>query len=854
MDSGPRTAFQLGNYNCVERMRASPIGVEFRAKLYRLGGVETQYAVTRLHPHLENDAKFVMRLGAAVRMQSQLEHPSIGKSNALEAGGGDRFLVADYIHGVDLKQLRSMLAERRETLSPDIAASIIADVVSAVDYAHGRTDLLADGVVHAGLSPSTVMLTAEGGVKVTGVGLLRAFQQGSWTADPGLEEFLPFLSPEVLHGEPPQFSSDVWAIGALLWELASGAPPFPNATIETLGQSYLDGPGTSPRGETALTALARRCLQPVASERFSSVSELAKALDGWLAERRPQAERDRRLLAQRLITRPRSTGIFQVVAPGEWASALTGVTAGAPAAKKGWSPPVPGKPKSEDGSDEDHAPEIETVMEIEADMEEDHVPAARPTPPPLPALPPTGKYDLRDLAAATANPQALESTGVDLAAPHPEKSAADLFAPIAVNDTDPTWRRAKNAGDLFEPIGDADPTLPKPKVRPEEDFGDVDVTVQSDKPPEMPVETAATPSVVDPLAATGAGQADPLPATVTVAPPPPSERPPAIVLHAAAAMITSSVDDIFAPSPTDDPAKLFGGAAPGVPLESTESMPSVATLAAKAVNQYTPAVVVAVEAREPLAPSLPPPPVVPLPPRISQPRAVVRPKSRVGLALALAGALVVVAGGIAFVKFSHVGDSKKPVPIEPIEEPIAKPDLPTEKKPEPPVAAIEKPVTKPTPPPVVEEHPAPIPDGGAGFSITSAPPGAQLFVDGTPRGATPQPVDLTPGRHHVVIAAPGKILWKREVDNAHGNIVATLEDAHLALGKGAGLKVRCKTPDARIFVDATDTGVACPNEHRIEVEPGAHKVSIYLLRTGHTVERDVDLKASSSSSARVYFK
>jgi hypothetical protein len=202
-----------------------------------------------------------------------------------------------------------------------------------------------------------------------------------------------------------------------------------------------------------------------------------------------------------------------------------------------------------------------------------------------------------------------------------------------------------------------------------------------------------------------------------------------------------------------------------------------------------------------------------------------------------------------------VAETAKPAVEKP--KPVAETAKPAVEKPKPvaetPKPAVEKPkpvIAKLDPPP---ETPKPAVEGAASLQLTTTPPGAQLYVDGEPKGASPLQLQLAPGRHLVVAMAERSKLKKEELHIKGATELSwTLEPAKTS-GSG-GLKVRCaKTKgELRILVDGADTGLTCPNDVRINIEPGEHTVGLYSPRTDKTVEVHAEVKDDPDHSTRVY--
>ncbi|MGZ3442286.1 MAG: PEGA domain-containing protein [Polyangia bacterium] len=203
-----------------------------------------------------------------------------------------------------------------------------------------------------------------------------------------------------------------------------------------------------------------------------------------------------------------------------------------------------------------------------------------------------------------------------------------------------------------------------------------------------------------------------------------------------------------------------------------------------------------------------------------------------------------------------VAAAPAPTPTKaPPPKPTATPTPTVAPTPTPGVALTPTPTPAPTTAPV---RPAPTPMAAPGsFAVTSTPPGAAVFVDGELKGTTPAQIEVAVGAHKLVVAGEGQKLVQRSVEVAPGGHVdVPLEPAKLPapIAGDAGLKVRCKTHgEIRIFVDGEDSGRSCPNDERISVAPGPHKIGLFSARTGetHEVEHEV---TEGNLSTRVYVR
>jgi serine/threonine protein kinase/WD40 repeat protein len=228
----------------------------------------------------------VRRFLSEARTLARLRHPHIvGVHGIGRMADGRYFLVMDLVEGGT-----TLAASARGGMLPlDRAAGLVATVAEAIEHAHSR------GVIHRDLKPSNVLLDGEGNAHVTDFGLAKVFD----AADPDhpqttVDQILGtphYMAPEQADPArgPVTPRTDVYALGGLLYALATGQPPIQGETLTALlTQVVSPEPVPSPRAfradvPTALERICLTCLTKDAGKRYASAREVAEALRSWLA-------------------------------------------------------------------------------------------------------------------------------------------------------------------------------------------------------------------------------------------------------------------------------------------------------------------------------------------------------------------------------------------------------------------------------------------------------------------------------------------------------------------------------------------------------------------------------------------
>src|SRR5690348_14629214 len=238
---------------------------------------ERPVALKVLHPELANSLgpdRFLREIKLAARLQ----HPHI--LTVLDSGetGGRLWFTMPFVEG---ESLRDRLRRERQ-LPVEDAVRIAREAAQALQYAHEH------GVVHRDIKPENLLLTRDGNTLVADFGIARAIEAGSDEAkltETGLVVGTPaYMSPEQASGDKGlDARTDVYSLGAVVYEMLAGEPPFTGATAQALIVKRLTEPPPSVRSvrptvPEAVDHAIRRALAPIAADRFATAAQLAQAL------------------------------------------------------------------------------------------------------------------------------------------------------------------------------------------------------------------------------------------------------------------------------------------------------------------------------------------------------------------------------------------------------------------------------------------------------------------------------------------------------------------------------------------------------------------------------------------------
>ena len=264
---------RIGRYHLSEPVGGGPTGEVFRAKIHGVAGLDRQFAIKRVHASLLADPEHSEALSSALRLYGGLEHPRIARLHEHKLEGSAPYIAVEWCAGIDLARLVDATFGQGRPLPSGAATSLVSRAARAVGYAHGR------GQTHLGLSPTNLLCSPSGEVKVTDFGLLPARLGASPADDSTLLGRLPYLAPEQFADEKCSPATDVFVFGALFYELLSGTKAFVGRGGHDIAAAVHAAKPTMDAIPKPLARILMRCLAHSPFERYPSGGALADAID-----------------------------------------------------------------------------------------------------------------------------------------------------------------------------------------------------------------------------------------------------------------------------------------------------------------------------------------------------------------------------------------------------------------------------------------------------------------------------------------------------------------------------------------------------------------------------------------------
>ena len=270
---------RVGDYEIERELARGGMGVVFRARDTKLNRI---VALKMIKAGALAGEDEIRRFQVEAEAAARLDHPNIVPIFDVGEQGGQHYFSMGFVDGTGLDARL-----KNGPLSPRDAAEVIKTVATAVQYAHAK------GIVHRDLKPANILIDENGSPRITDFGLAKQIESDSSVTATGQAIGTPsFMPPEQARGETAGIgpAADIYALGATLYALLTGRPPFQtDSVLETIRQ-VLEREPVAPRVlnpaiDKDLETICLKCLEKNPSQRYASAEELAEELGRFLQHR-----------------------------------------------------------------------------------------------------------------------------------------------------------------------------------------------------------------------------------------------------------------------------------------------------------------------------------------------------------------------------------------------------------------------------------------------------------------------------------------------------------------------------------------------------------------------------------------
>ncbi|HEX7180416.1 MAG TPA: TonB family protein [Thermoanaerobaculia bacterium] len=285
---------RFGQYTLLEKIAVGGMAEVWKARMRGVEGFQKTVAIKRILPHMTDNSEFIGMFIDEAKLAAQLSHPNIVHIYDLGKIGRDYYIAMEYVEGRDLRSLLNASRRKGHPLPLGLALLIAARLASALDYAHRKRDFEGRelGLVHRDVSPQNVLISHEGDVKLCDFGIAKAVSTVGQTQMGALKGKLQYMSPEQAWGRPVDARSDIFSLGAVLFEMVTGDRLFSGDSEMSVLESVRQGRIRSvrdiaPSVPPSVEEIVARALAHEPQNRFQSAGEMAQRIGAVLRELTP---------------------------------------------------------------------------------------------------------------------------------------------------------------------------------------------------------------------------------------------------------------------------------------------------------------------------------------------------------------------------------------------------------------------------------------------------------------------------------------------------------------------------------------------------------------------------------------
>jgi len=253
-------------YEVMEKIGTGGMAIVYKAMDKKLSRCIT---LKVMRAEYAQDEEFLKRFNVEARAAASISHQNLVNVYDVGSDGLINYIVMEYIDGVTLKEL----IKKKAPFSNDEALGVAIQVSTALEHAHKNN------IIHRDIKPQNILVTTEGIVKVTDFGIARAVSEATLTAPGNTMGSVHYFSPEQARGIYVDFKSDVYSLGIVMFEMATGILPFDGETPVAIALKHINDPlpdirEYNPDVSESLVKIIMLATQKLTAKRYQSVEEL----------------------------------------------------------------------------------------------------------------------------------------------------------------------------------------------------------------------------------------------------------------------------------------------------------------------------------------------------------------------------------------------------------------------------------------------------------------------------------------------------------------------------------------------------------------------------------------------------
>lgn len=276
---------RFGRYALLQKIGVGGMAEIYRAKTFGAAGFEKEFAIKLILPSLVDDDEFVEMFINEAKIAVSLYHANVVQVFDLGEIDGQYYIAMEYVRGKDLLEVLARCAERNLKIPLDLVLFIAMEMLKGLSFAHRASDPYGEdlNIIHRDVSPSNILISYAGDVKVGDFGVAKAAIQRTLTESGTLKGKVGYMSPEQVMGQEIDARSDVFAAGVVFFEALSMSRLFVgNSDLEVMLQvrdaaidERVDKAQPLPAG---LLEIVRKALARHKEERYQTSAEFYEAL------------------------------------------------------------------------------------------------------------------------------------------------------------------------------------------------------------------------------------------------------------------------------------------------------------------------------------------------------------------------------------------------------------------------------------------------------------------------------------------------------------------------------------------------------------------------------------------------